>query len=320
MCVKNRYVIIFLIVLLSLAGCQGVAHQEQGGTHGEEAVTADKAMENSSLSEYEEGSLLSPDRILNIAHRGASGHAPEHTMASYEKVAEMNADYIEIDLQMTRDGALIAMHDSDVSRTTDGEGHVSELTIDDIEELDAGEWFNEENPDLAIPAFSQAPVPTLDEIFETFGKDANYYIETKNPDDSPNMVKELIAALDRHDMLDDDMEEGQVIIQSFSEASLKEVQQLAPSLPLIQLISYQEQAKITEEELERIAEYAIGIGANYKHLTKEYMQHVRDAGFLLHPYTVNEKKDMKRMIKWGATGMFTDYPDRLEDVLKELQL
>lgn len=300
-----------------MSGCSAKTDKDMEAAAGQDVSPTEK---NDSENDSLEDSLLSPNRILNIAHRGASGHAPEHTIASYEKVEEMSGDYIEIDLQMTKDGELIAMHDSDISRTTDGEGDVSELTIDEINILDAGKWFNEENPDQAEPVFSQARVPTLRDIFETFGKDANYYIETKIPEESPGMVNELVSVLNEYDMLDDDMEEGQIIIQSFSEASLREMQELEPSLPLIQLISYQEKAEITDEELNNMTKYAIGIGANYKHITKDYVQKVRDAGLLLHPYTVNEKKDMKRMIEWGVTGMFTNYPDRLDEVLKEMKV
>jgi len=319
---KKIYILICLALPLILAGCTDAADGETGAAGQDDtAVPVEKDKEVSETLDHppDPDSLLSPDRILNIAHRGASGHAPEHTIESYEKGQKLGGDYIEIDLQMTKDGELIAMHDPDVSRTTDGEGDVSELTMDDIHILDAGEWFNEENPDLAEPAFSQAQIPTLSDIFEEFGKDAKYYIETKNPDESPGMVKELVSVLEKYDMLDEDMKEGQIIIQSFSEASLKEMQELEPTLPLIQLISYEEQAEITAEELEKITEYAVGIGANYKYITEDYVQQVRDAGLLFHPYTVNEKKDMKRMIEWGATGMFTNYPDRLEEVLKETE-
>lgn len=264
-------------------------------------------------------SLLSPDRILNIAHRGASGHAPEHTLAAYDMVQALDGDYLEIDLQMTKDGELIAMHDSDVSRTTDGEGEVNELSLEDITGLDAGEWFNDENPELAEPAYSNAHVPTLRDIFDTFGTDVNYYIETKQPEESPEMVSELISLLNEYDMLGDDTEEGQVIVQSFSEKSLLEVQELDPTLPLIQLISYKKKANITDEELDKINEYAVGIGANYKYLSKNYVKKVREHHLLLHPYTVNDKKDMKQMIEWGVTGMFTNYPDRLNEVLEEMK-
>ena len=310
---KLLYILIMLLIVIT--GCSTTTGDDMQAVEKPDSSDQDKT-ENNRLEE----SLLSPDRIMNIAHRGASGYAPEHTIASYDMVEELNGDYLEIDLQMTKDGELIAMHDPDVSRTTEGEGEVSTLTTEEIDLLDAGEWFNEENPDLAEPAFSEAKVPTLKEIFETFGKDANYYIETKFPDESPGMVNELVSVLDEYGMLDEDMEEGQIIIQSFSEASLREVQDLEPDLPLIQLISYQEKAEITDEELENITDYAIGIGANYKYISKDYVQKARDADLLVHPYTVNEKKDMKQMLDWGVTGMFTNYPDRLDEVLEELDM
>lgn len=271
------------------------------------------------MNESIEQSLLSPNRILNIAHRGASGHAPEHTMESYRLGEEMNGDYIEIDLQMTKDGTLIAMHDEDVSRTSHQEGLVSDLTIEEIKQLDVGSWFNERFPHLANSKFTNLTVPTLDEIVTEFGTSANYYIETKQPNENPGMTNELIRVLQEHDLINQNVREGQVIIQSFSEESLKEIHKLEPSLPIIQLISYTKKAKISMQELENIREYAVGIGVNYKHLSQKYIQQVRDAGLLIHPYTVNEKSKMKQLIDWGVTGMFTNYPDRLDEVINHYQ-
>ena len=77
-----------------------------------------------------EVSILESDKLLIIAHRGASGYAPEHTMESYKLAKELGADYLEIDLQMTKDGQLVAMHDETVDRTTDGEGFVSDFTLE----------------------------------------------------------------------------------------------------------------------------------------------------------------------------------------------
>lgn len=296
--------VVCLVVIFLLVGC--TAHE------GVDTMTGNQNRDDS-------GSLLSPNRIINIAHRGASGHAPEHTLVSYETSEEMTGDYLEIDLQMTKDGTLIAMHDSELSRTTDGDGLVKEHTIDEIKVLDAGTWFNEENPQLAQPVFNQLEVPTLDDILEEFGTDANYYIEIKTPEEYPEMVEELVSTLDDHHLIGADVTEGQVIIQSFSEASLLEVKEVEPSLPLIQLISYEGKANISREELAHLNEYAVGIGVNYKQLNEQYVQKVRAADLLLHPYTVNEKKDMSRLIKWGVTGMFTDYPDRLDEVSKEKQ-
>src|SRR5699024_4537079 len=104
----------------------------------------------------------------------------------YDLAFELDADYLEIDLQMTADGVLVAMHDDTVDRTTDGEGAVSDYNLDDLQALDAGSWFNEEYPDEAKEEYTGQQIPTLGEIFEHFKQDANYYIETKEP--GPNAV------------------------------------------------------------------------------------------------------------------------------------
>lgn len=298
---KKTYTSILLIfVSLALAGC-----------------TEDPSVKKAASSEQETNdSLLSPNRIVNIAHRGASGYAPENTLASYKTGEKMVGDYIEIDLQMTKDGKLIAMHDPGVARTTNSKGLVKNLTINEIKDLDAGSWFNKENPDLAKPVFNHLKIPTLTEIIATFGKDSNYYIETKNPEEYPDMAKKLVSTLKENGLLESYVPRGRVIVQSFSKSSLHEVHELDPSIPLIQLFSYQNTAKITAEKLAELKEYAVGIGVNYEQLTEAYVKKVRDAGLLLHPYTVNEKKDMERLIEWGVTGMFTNYPDRLNEVIK----
>src|SRR5690625_7233264 len=106
-----KRIFIGLFLLLNVVGC---------ASHEVIETMTDHANQDEDLS------LLSPKRIVNIAHRGASGHAPEHTLVSYETSEEMTGDYLEIDLQMTKDNQLIAMHDAELSRTTDGDGFRSE--------------------------------------------------------------------------------------------------------------------------------------------------------------------------------------------------
>jgi glycerophosphoryl diester phosphodiesterase len=262
--------------------------------------------------------LLSPDRILNVAHRGASGHAPEHTIVAYHLAKKMKADYIEIDLQMTKDGHLIAMHDETLDRTTNGTGLVKDHTLAEIKRLDAGSWFNEAHPDKAKPAYKGLKVPTLDEVLRHFGHSANYYIETKAPEIYPGMEEKLLKTLEAHRLIGKHAKRGKVIIQSFSPESLKKIHALNPEIPLVTLLWYEnEQGHITKRELDEIKTYAIGVGANFDRIDRAYVQKVRKSGLLFHPYTVNEKPDMKRMLDWGATGMFTNYADRLTDLLKK---
>ncbi|WP_394172218.1 glycerophosphodiester phosphodiesterase [Guptibacillus hwajinpoensis] len=260
---------------------------------------------------------MNTNKLANVAHRGASGHAPEHTISSYKLGEEMKGDYIEIDLQMTKDGELIAMHDESVDRTTNGTGLVKDYTLEEIKQLDAGSWFNEKYPEKAKKSYEGLQVPTLEEVIQTFGKDARYYIETKSPEVYPGMEKELLRVLEKYNLTGVNERSSKVLIQSFSKESLLKMEDLNPNLPLVQLISYKEQATISDEELNELTEYAVGVGMSYTKIDEDYVQQVRNAGLHIHPYTVNEKEDMERLLDWGVTGMFTNYPDRLNEVLKK---
>ncbi|MEI2469592.1 glycerophosphodiester phosphodiesterase [Peribacillus frigoritolerans] len=256
-------------------------------------------------------------KIVNVAHRGASGYAPEHTIPAYQMGEQMKGDYIEIDLQMTKDGRLVAMHDEKVDRTTNGTGLVKDLTLAEIKKLDAGTWFNEKYPQLAKEGYEGLKVPTLEEVFKKFGKQANYYIETKSPDVYPGMEEELLQVLEEYKMVDSKGRTKNVLIQSFSKESLMKVHELNPKLPLVQLFSYKTQATISDEELESIKEYAVGVGPNFSKVDGQYVEMVRNHDLQFHPYTVNERADMKKALEWGATGLFTNYPDVFNEVLSE---
>ncbi|BCB03574.1 glycerophosphodiester phosphodiesterase [Bacillus sp. KH172YL63] len=255
--------------------------------------------------------------ILNISHRGASAYAPEHTLPSYQLGEDMGGDYIEIDLQMTKDGELVAMHDETLDRTTDGTGLAKDHTLKEIKSLDAGSWFNEAYPEKADPAYKDLKVQTLEEIIEHFGKNKHYYIETKSPDVYPGMEEKLLKILEEYKLTGQNKTTKRVIIQSFSEASLQKIHDLNGHIPLVQLIDYKTEASITDEELDHYETYAVGLGMSYKKIDEEYVKKVREHGLLIHPYTVLEKEDMKRLLDWGVTGMFTNYPDRLDEVLDQ---
>lgn len=254
-------------------------------------------------------------QFVNISHRGASGHAPEHTLAAYELGEIMKSDYIEIDLQMTKDGELIAMHDETIDRTTDGTGSIKEYTLEELKSFDAGSWFNEAYPDKAKPEFMGLEVPTLREVIDRFGVEANFFIETKSPEVYPGLEEKLVEILYEYNLVGEQQESGKVIIQSFSAESLKKIRQLDNSIPLVQLLSYYAPAVITNDEVTKIKEYASGIGMHFTAINPGYVKKVRDSGLLIYPYTVNEKEDMEMLLSWGVTGMFTNYPDRLQEVI-----
>ncbi|QWG33785.1 glycerophosphodiester phosphodiesterase [Bacillus mycoides] len=249
------------------------------------------------------------NHIKNIAHRGASAYAPEHTIAAYKLGQQLKGDYIEIDLQMTKDGHLVAMHDETLNRTTNGMGLVKEHTLEEIKKLNAGSFFNKKNSNLAKEEFEGAKVPTLEEIIETFGHNANYYIETKSPDEYPGMEEKLLEIINHYQIND------KVIIQSFSEESLRKIHNLNANIPLVQLLSYKKAVQLTESEIEKYKTYCIGLGMNYKYIDAAYVKKIKNYGLEVHPFTVDNEKNMKKLLSWGVDGMFTNYPDRLDTLM-----
>jgi glycerophosphoryl diester phosphodiesterase len=271
---------------------------------------------STNLAKAENSSVYRQIKPINISHRGASGHAPEHTFHAYELGNVMNGDYIEIDLQMTKDGELIALHDETIDRTTDKKGLVKNLNLKEIKKLDAGSWFNRAYPEKKSTEYSGLQIPTLKEVLDRFGPDSKFFIETKSPEVYPGMEEKLIEILNEYNLTGAHQTFGKVVVQSFSADSLRKLHQMNESIPLVQLLSYYAPAVITDSEVSKIKEYAVGVGLHYTAISPGYIQKITKSGLMIFPYTVNEKEDMKMLLDWGVTGMFTNYPDRLDDVIK----
>jgi glycerophosphoryl diester phosphodiesterase len=258
--------------------------------------------------------------VLNIGHRGASAYAPEHTIEAYDLALEQGADYIEIDLQMTADGVLVALHDKTLNRTADApegvperfcRGLVSKKTLEQIKMCDAGSWFS--------PEYAGEQIPTLEEIFQRYGTSVNYYIETKNPDAAPGMEEELVRLLEEYGLIEPAAENWQVLIQSFSAESLMKIHELEPSLPLIQLY-WAGTSKSIQRDLDAVSEYAVGIGPYKRDVDAALVEAAHERCLAVHPYTVNTVEEMEALIALGVDGMFTNNPDLLDGVLGDAAL
>lgn len=262
-----------------------------------------------------DASGASSDRPLNIAHRGASADAPEHTLAAYELAIEQGADFVEQDLQVTRDGVLVCVHDAELSRTTNvrevfpdrtregdpyGEGKpvrgwfVVDFTLDEIKRLDAGSWFNRANPFAAKDQYVGQRIPTLEEAIDLIGDRAGLYIEMKYDgfyrSMGIDMVPLLAAVLDRKGYSRLERAE-RVFIQCFSKNGLLRLQRAAPQYRRIQLLPKEdggraESERVTVALARDIAGYAYGVGPNKRMLrTRDDVAVFHRAGLKVHPYT-----------------------------------
>jgi len=259
--------------------------------------------------------------VIVIGHRGASGHAPEHTFASWDIALEFGVDYIEQDLQMTADGVLVVMHDDSLDRTASGtgcRGAVRKHTWAEIRTCDVGSWFNQARPDRARPHFTGQTIPTLDDVFATYKSRAKFYIETKNPTAAPGMEMELLRLMSDHDLRPQSPDDHTVILQSFSADSLRLLRSHDHNVPLIRLFPPFETNWTIRQRLRRVARYANGIGPSFRDVDARLVGAAHELGLVVHPYTVNSESDMRRLIRIGVDGMFSDFPDVLLRVRSEL--
>ncbi|MFQ3590887.1 MAG: glycerophosphodiester phosphodiesterase family protein [Chloracidobacterium sp.] len=273
------------------------------------------------LGQYPEG------KKVNIAHRGASAYAPEHTLAAYRLAIEQGADYVEPDLQVTKDGVLVCLHDATLERTTNvrtvypdrgrtetgptGQARqvwpVVDFTLDEIKQLDAGAWFG--------PQFAGEKVLTFQEMIDAVRGKAGIYPEIKHPAryaalgfDLPKLLYEALKknGLDRPGA----DPRTPVIIQSFEADSLRRLRRLGCRLPLVFLIDDEAPGDwISPGGMRRIRRFATGVSPSKQIVVRqpEMVGWARAAGLSVTLYT----------FKSNATGEFPDVEAEMRHFLYE---
>ncbi|WP_373893619.1 glycerophosphodiester phosphodiesterase [Virgibacillus natechei] len=240
----------------------------------------------------------SGQEITNVAHRGASGHTPENTMVAFDKAFEMKADYIEIDVQMTKDGELVAIHDTTVNRTTNGTGAVGDYTLEEIQKLDAGSWFGEE--------FAGERIPKFEEIIDAYRGKIGILIELKSPELYPGIEEKVADALIERNMHKPN--NNKVIIQSFNHDSVQTSKELVPNIPHGVLLGL-EAADVTDEQLAAFASYADYFNPNMNVVTDELVDRVHAAEMEIWAYTVRSQEQADRLAAHEVDGIVTDFPE-----------
>ncbi|OYD09162.1 glycerophosphodiester phosphodiesterase [Paludifilum halophilum] len=221
-------------------------------------------------------------------------------MAAFEKAVEMKSDYFELDVQRSRDGKLVVMHDTTVDRTTDGTGQVRDLTLKQLKSLDAGSWFS--------PEFRGERIPTLEEVLDRFrGTRAGILIELKSPELYPGIEAQVAHLLKKKRM---HKRHGKVIVQSFNHQSMKRYHRLQPTVPVGVLVSYtQYKDGITDEELKEFTAYADYVNPNKALVDSELVDRIHRRNMKILPYTVRNQESADQLIQAGVDGIITDFPE-----------
>ncbi|NHC42752.1 glycerophosphodiester phosphodiesterase [Bacillus sp. MM2020_1] len=235
---------------------------------------------------------------LKIGHRGAAGYCPENTFASFNKALDLGVDYLEIDVQMTKDGELVVIHDTTVNRTTNGKGKVKDYTLKDIQNLDAGSWFDFK--------FAGEKIPSLSEFLDEFAGKVGILLELKKPSLYPQIVEKTAEELIKRKLTTGD---SQMIVQSFDRDSLKRFHELLPSIPIGVLVKNAGVKMITNKDLRSFTSYVSYVNPKITMVNKRLIKRIHHHGLKTIIWTVKKKNDVMTLKELHVEGIITDFPD-----------
>ncbi|MHA1726209.1 MAG: glycerophosphodiester phosphodiesterase [Promethearchaeota archaeon] len=233
--------------------------------------------------------------LLVIGHKGASKICPENTLKAFKKAIELNADYIEFDVHLSKDKKIVVSHDPDIQRITGQPGLIKEMTLSELKRYDFGEGQR---------------IPTLEEVIEITKNKIGLQIEIK----ARGMEKLLVDILKKEDLLDT------TIVSCFIHSKLLKIQKLEPNLRLAALEPAIVGREVLASDYERIVANArknnfFAIHPEYSLITKDFIKLSHQNGLRVHTWTVNDKEIMIKFVNMGIDGIITDDIEALKDVL-----
>jgi glycerophosphoryl diester phosphodiesterase len=234
-----------------------------------------------------------------IGHRGACAYAPENTLESIHVAADMDVEWVELDVKLTKDQVPVIFHDETLDRTTNGTGAIAEMDYDDLRQLEAGSWFGE--------SFAGIKIPTLEEALEVLiDRDLGFNMEIKP---CPGREKETAeVALDLLSHIWDDHD--RLLVSSFSHIAMEAALDLAEDwhrgflLPAEWPESWHETADYLEVSTFHVNGHAC---------TQEQIHSLLELGKPILAYTINEPDQARLLQSWGVSTMFSDAPDDVRD-------
>ncbi|MDC3414471.1 glycerophosphodiester phosphodiesterase [Aquibacillus sp. 3ASR75-11] len=232
-------------------------------------------------------------KTLIYAHRGASKRAPENTFPAFEIAYQMGADGIETDVQLTKDGVPVLIHDENVRRTTNGTGFVQDYTYEEIQKLDAGTWFSEKFEGAHIPSLAHFLNWVKDKSLKLNIELKNNIMEYKNLE---SIVYDMLVA---HNVLD------RTVLSSFNPESIQRMKKIDKAIPTAFLTSNK-----TRDMVSFVKELgATSVHIKYRLLTQKLVNQCQQNNLAIRVYTVNREAQLARCFKLQTDGIITDVPN-----------
>ena len=238
--------------------------------------------------------------VLNFAHRGASHNAPQNTLAAFRLAVEMGADGVELDVQVSKDGEAVVIHNFTVDATTDGQGAVKDKTLAELKELDAGSWFD--------VRFAGQRIPTLQEVIVEVGHQLLLNIELKaRVFGSADLVAEVVRLIEDHNLV------HRAIVSSFNPCALRRVKRLNHRISTGLIYHFDLPAHLVRALFMFLAD-PDALHPEKRLVTREYIDWAKERGYRVNAWTVDEPAEMKRLISLGVDGIITNRPDVLREI------
>jgi len=251
-----------------------------------------------------------------FAHRGASGEAPENTLAAFRRAADVGVSYAELDVRATRDGRIVVIHDETVERTTNGKGKVQEYTLAEIQRLDAGYWFSADSQQFPFRA-GGVRIPTLAEVLRGFPQ-LQFTVEIKQAE--PPIEERVVAVV--HDC----GRAQEVILASEHDRILARARALAPDIATSfaagEVMDFIQRVSTGQLAGYRPAGLALQIPPQFQEVplvTAETVAAAHASGLEIHVWTINDPQEMARLLDLGVDGVMSDFPGRLREVAQRRQ-
>lgn len=227
------------------------------------------------------------------AHRGASYYKPENTLVAFEQAITMGADGIELDVQMTKDGELVVIHDETINRTSNGKGYVKDYTLKQLKAYDFS------NGHLA---YKGEKIPTLQEVYELMKPTSlKINVELKNGIIRYAGMEEKVLELAKNMKM-----EERIIYSSFNHESMRLIHEMDSSIPIGILYA---------DGWINVAQYAEELDVNALHPAgyllqqEKVVQEAKEKGLLIHPWTIDREEDMEKLIELKVDAIITNKPD-----------
>ncbi len=243
---------------------------------------------------YSDNILYQFKRPYIFAHRGASAYAPENTIAAFMLAIQQSADAIELDAKLCADGQVVVIHDQTVNRTTGADGRVADMTLAELQRLDAGSHFD--------VTFHGETIPTLDQVLEAVGKQTYINIELSNYSSKTDHLPERAAEIVKRHALT-----HWIMFSSFNPVALIRAKRVLPDVPVGLLALKGRSGAWARSRLGSILNYQ-ALHPHYTDIDERLVERLHRKGIRVHPFTVNSAGDLLGMTRLDIDGIITDDP------------